>query len=139
MLSARDVRAQTTVPGFVPPRSPQSSAPAQVLPFRRPIRWSAPRLDDLARLAVDLVRDERVLFTAHAYSDRMSERDIGQGEALEIVSKGTPYKVEPGAADGEWRVNFSRRVGGRDAAVALSLTQGRHQAKVVTVMWLDRR
>lgn len=139
MLPARNVCTQTTVPSFVPPRPPQSSAPAQVLPFRRPIRWSAPRLDDLARLAIDLVQDEKVLLTAHAYSDRMSERDIGQGEALEIISKGTPYKIERGAADGEWRVNFSRRVGGRDAAVAVSLTQGRQQAKVVTVMWLDRR
>ncbi|GLR77606.1 DUF4258 domain-containing protein (plasmid) [Azospirillum oryzae] len=139
MLPAHNTRSQTTVPSFVLPRPQKPSTPAQVLLFRRPIRWSAPRLDDLARLAVDLLREEKVIFTAHAYSDRMSERDIAQREALEIISKGMPYKVEPGAADGEWRVNFSRRVGGRDAAVAVSLTQGPSPAKVVTVMWLDRR
>ncbi|MBB3267677.1 hypothetical protein FHW79_005342 [Azospirillum sp. OGB3] len=139
MLPARNVHSQTTATSFVPPQPPQPSALAQVLPFRRPIRWSAPRLDDLARLALDLAREDKVTFTAHAFSDRMSERDIGEVEALEIILRGTPYKFEAGAAAGEWRVNFSRRVGGRDAAVAVSLAQGRLQAKVVTVMWLDRR
>jgi len=73
------------------------------------------------------------------FDDRMPERDLDPAVVLDIIRLGQPYLMEPGVDPGEWRVNFRRAAGSRDAAVAVSLRSDRPTARIITAMWLDRR
>ena len=138
-----DIDGRGSWPGAAtaPDRSTHPTSPAEpgrVLAFRRPVRWAAPRLDELARFVAELVAAGGVVFSAHAKDERMSERDIGEEEVLRILAQGMAVRSEPGGAPDEWLVTFSRRIGGRDGAATVKVRRGRQDAKVVTVMWLDR-
>ncbi|WP_207461296.1 DUF4258 domain-containing protein [Azospirillum sp. SYSU D00513] len=115
----------------------QHASPRRNTPSHRPVDWDNPRIEDLARVAIRLADQDRIFFSAHASDERIPLRGIGEEEAIDIIRHGSVYKAEPGFYPEEWKVNFRRRLRGRDAAVAVSVRPGGRPAKILTVMWLD--
>lgn len=99
----------------------------------RPVNWDSPSLTGLE----DHVKTLTDLRMADHARERMEQRGISFRDIETITLRGTAYKLEPGMRKGEWKVNLTYRLRGREAAVALMFKRTLPYAVVLTAMWRD--
>lgn len=81
----------------------------------------------------------KLIYSAHATHDRLRQRGLSPSDVDAILRDGFAYRVDPGMASGEWKVNLSKRMPcGRDAAVVCLVSKSVRNVTVLTVMWVDR-
>ncbi len=112
------------------------------IPFKRPIRWTAPRADEAETLIREWAKDTaRVLITTHAL-DRIDERMEGP-----VIDTPTVYRIlQRGRVSGHpvrnerghWQATMmSRMPGGRDICAVTVIVRDDRRLIVRTVMWKD--
>lgn len=109
-------------------------------PVERPIRWASPTPADLSRwVRTQLDNDVfNLRFTRHAAEDRLEQRGFHKSDVIAILRHGHPYRAERGSNPGEFKVNFAKSLGSRDAAVAVLINPQTSKITVLTVMWADK-
>lgn len=117
----------------------EASTLAKTTKITRPIRWGNPSAEELARHVNGLAEEtDQIVLSTHTTQDRLRQRGFSGSDVMALLQKGAGYKLERGRGAGEWKVNLTRKVNGRDAAVSVAINASSSKVFVLTVMWLDR-
>jgi len=110
---------------------------ADLVPFKRPIRWDSLRSDEAEKVIKERAQNtDNVIIGAHAF-DRVEERSIVAEDIYWILQTGI-VDGRPVCEEGEWKVIMVRRMPGlREAGVVTLIVQENDAVFVKTVEWMD--